>query len=924
MKWKSLIAVWTRVTLLVLLALSMVFQVSATEGLQELQPYNVWLDGVTIHRTTLSPEAQNLGWVIKADGIEKLGRVALNETEYTYYSNMAGVDYVVYLDCWKVNRYVRTSNTVGYRVGVTYAGPIISSEMAEVTVVNKPYAYQITATGSPTRLHAENLPEGLTVDANGLIKGTPTKTGKYLVTLYAENNRDWTTATLRLDVVSGDNGGGLLNYATLVLDENYVVTRTHGDGPTGNGLVWNIKRDGTTVLSRNALSETRYKYYSNSSGHTYTIHLEYLGQRVSNIVTYTPPNAVYSVHITSAGTHSGIAGAQITPYVITTDQPCTQFSASGLPSGLEVTASGTIVGAPTEYGSFPVKISASGAGGVATKTVTFTIQQGSDDYTSKYHLSIDDQHVVTRTSGELPGLVWVVRVNGNQEVVRCSAADEYTFSYSSAQENEHIQIRLEAWIKGKYQPVSNTVTYKSDGTQEEAPVFTMENSYSAYQGSAIDPIAVQVSGNPTAITVNGLPAGLTYVSASKSIQGAPTTVGIYAPVITAANSAGTTTFTMEFEVLADTRVAVEDRFHLTVLPSFNIKRTFGTGDSLRWVVYRNGQRVYEYPDAGKIVFNYGRHSEPGEFIVFLEAFVDGEIARVSNVVGYRTFGNEWAPVLMNDRQFALQTGTSVSIQLQATGEPSSFIADRLPAGLSLNGTTGLISGTPTRVGLVESLISITGPAGVSQTAVMFDVVAPTSTDTYLKLYVLELDDLNRVTRSPGTHMGLTWVISKDAEVVLKRNAKNELTYTYAKNYIPGVYTYYLQAYIDGAYRRVSNIVTYSVESDSDFSGNGFPNLVEHAMGTRAGTEPHGVKPNLVNILKDGESTYLTYRYSVNTEAQDVCLFVDSAMTLGNWTRAAPLSVSVVSADENYEVRDAVFRIDSNRGFFRLVAELVGD
>jgi len=922
MKWKALIPVWPRLALAALLAARSVTLVVATEGVQELEPYHVWLDGLVIHRSALSTEAQNLQWVIKENGLQVLGRVATGETSYTYYRNRAGVDYVAYLDCWKVNRYVRTSTTVGYRVGVDYAGPVISSEVAEVAVVNKPYEYQITATGSPTKLHAENLPEGLTVDSNGLIRGVPVMAGKYLVTLFAENNRDWTTATLRLDIVSGNNGGGMLNYHTLVLDENYVVTRTHGDGPGGGGLSWIVKCNGAQVLGRNALSETRYRYYLNFAGSTYTMHLEYMGQRVSNVITYTPPNAVYSVRITSASAHSGVAGEPITPYVITTDQPCDQFSAADLPSGLEVTAAGTISGVPTEFGSFLVKITASGASGVATKTVTFSIQQGSDDYTSKYRLSIDDRHVVTRTTGEHPGLVWVVRISGNQEVVRCSAAGELTFSYSSEKAEEHVQIRLEAWIKGKYRPVSNTVTYRSDGALDGAPAFSMEASYSCYQGSAIDPVWVQISGNPTALTVNELPDGLYYDSAARAIKGTPTTVGSKTGFIVAANACGSTTFQVTFEVLPDTRVKVEDRFHLTVLPSFNIKRTFGSGDSLRWVVCRNGQRVYEYPDAGKIMFNYGRHGEPGEFIVFLEAHVNGEIARVSNQVGYRTFGNAQAPVLINDRTLTLQTGTAVSIPLLATGEPEAYLADSLPTGLSLNSSTGVIAGTPTQVGLIETLITVTGAGGASQTAVIFETVAPTSADPFLKLYVLDLDALNRLTRTPGTHAGLTWTIAKDERVVLNRNAMQELTYTYSMNHIPGVYSCYLQAYVNGAYRRVSNTVTYTVESHSDFSGNGFPNLVEYAMGTRAGTEPHGVTPDLVNVSKDGKTAYLTYRYSVNTEAQDVCLFVESAMTLRNWIRTEPICVSVVAADENYEVRDAVFRIDSDCGFLRLVAELV--
>jgi len=922
MSMKPFVPVWLKVTLTVFLLLSLASQMFATEGLQELEPYRVWMTDLTINRSTLSPERANLSWVIKENGLQELARLAQNETAYTYWNNRAGIDFVAYLDCWKIDRYARTSNTLGYRVGVDYRGPIISSEVAEVTVVNKPYVYQITATGSPTKLLAKNLPEGLTVDPNGRISGTPTQTGRYLVTLYAENNRDWTMTTLRLDVASGNNGGGSLDYATLVIDEKYVVTRTPGDGLSGNGLSWIVKRNGIQALERNALSETRYQYYSNLSGYTYTVHLECLGERVSNIVTYTPPNPVFNARITSPATHTGVAGEEITPYGITTDFTCNQFSASGLPSGLNITASGSIYGVPTEYGSFPVTVSASGPSGVASKTVTFTIQQGTEEYTTHYHLTIDLNHVVTRTTGEHPRLVWVVTVNQNKEVVRRSATEEYTFLYNSDDASEHIQVRLEAWIKGKYRPVSNTVNYNSDDTQVQTPLFSMAESYTCYEGEAMVPLLIQVSGNPTSITVAGLPQGLYYDATGKAIKGTPTVEGTTNLVITAINTYGKTTFNLEFVVMPDTRIATEDRFHLAVLPGFNIKRTPGSDESLRWVVYRNGQRIYEYPDAATLIFNYKRHSKPGEFNVFLEAFVDGEFARVSNIVGYRTVGDGQAPVLMNDRKYLLQTGAFVSIELKASEEQVLFAVDQLPAGLTLDSETGLISGTPAQIGITASRISVTGESGVSQTVIAFEVIAPKSTDTYLKKYVLGLDELNRISRSPGYDQGLVWVIKRDGQVVLERNAYNELAYTYFRNHLPGAYTCCLKAYLNGAYRQVSNSVEYTVKSDSDFSGDGFRNLVEHAMGTRAGTDPHQITPNLVNVYTQNGSTYLTYRYSVNTDAQDVSLFVDSASSLNAWTRASPISVAVVSADENTEVRDVVFCINSNQGFLRLVAKLV--
>ncbi|MDA3923772.1 MAG: Ig domain-containing protein [Kiritimatiellae bacterium] len=919
---KSITTFWLKVSISILLLFCSSLQTFAVEGIQELQPYNVWLDGLTIHRTSMSPEANNLGWAIKENGLVELGRNALNETSYTYYRNRAGIDFVVYLDCWKNSRYARTSNTIGYRVGVDYKGPIISSEIAEVTVVNTPYEYQITATGAPHKLYAENLPDGLAVDSNGLIKGVPTQTGKYLITLYAENNRDWTTGTLRLDVVSGNNGGGLFNYYTLVLDENLVVTRNHGDGPYGGGLTWIVKQEGVQKLARNALSETRYQYYGNFSGYTYTIHLEYMSQRCSNIVTYNTATPVYNVSITSASSHSGVMGTDISPYTIQTDRACDAYSAAGLPSGLTVTQSGTIVGLPTEYGSFPVKVSASGSYGVAEKTVTFNIQQGSDDYTTKYSISIDSDHVVTRTAGEHPGLVWVVRVNGNHEVVRRSAEGETTFLYSSGTESEHVQIHLEAWIDGKFRPVSNTVVYRSNGVLSQQPVISMDESYSGHVGSAIEAISVQVTGDPTSIDVNGLPPGLSFNQTSNLIEGTPTASGTFTTSITAINAYGVALLSLEFEIVPETQVALEDLFQLSVLSGYNVMRTFGTAESLRWVVYRNGQRVYEYPDTSKTKFNYNRHNEEGEFVVFLEACVEGEFVRVSNFVGYRTLSTDNGPVLKNDRTFTILSGDSVDIELQATGNPSLFEADGLPAGLVLNSSSGRITGTTTQIGDITTLLYITGVNGVSETAVVFQVRQSLSYDQYLGMYLLEIDDLNRFTRSQGDDHKLTWIISKDGEVVLRRNAKNELTYTYNKNYDPGVYTCYLQAYVDSDFRQVSNTIEYTVEADSDFSENGFPNLVEHAMGTRAGTEPHHTTPDLIKINTEGGLTYLTYRYSVNTDASDVCLFVESAKKLGEWSRSAPVSVAVVSGDEHHEVRDVLFCIESDRGFLRLVAELV--
>jgi len=65
--------------------------------------------------------------------------------------------------------------------------PVINSSLAAASLTQgAPYAYTITATGSPTGFGAVNLPPGLRVNVRtGVISGTPNRAGVYVVTLKA-------------------------------------------------------------------------------------------------------------------------------------------------------------------------------------------------------------------------------------------------------------------------------------------------------------------------------------------------------------------------------------------------------------------------------------------------------------------------------------------------------------------------------------------------------------------------------------------------------------------------------------------------------------------------------------------------------------------------------------------------------------------
>jgi len=85
------------------------------------------------------------------------------------------------------------------------SGPVINSITCATGRTGSPFYFQVTTTGGSllTRLTATGLPNGLTVDpVTGIISGTVTADGSYLVTLTATDSGLSNTATLELTFTS--------------------------------------------------------------------------------------------------------------------------------------------------------------------------------------------------------------------------------------------------------------------------------------------------------------------------------------------------------------------------------------------------------------------------------------------------------------------------------------------------------------------------------------------------------------------------------------------------------------------------------------------------------------------------------------------------------------------------------------------------
>ena len=114
--------------------------------------------------------------------------------------------------------------------------PQITSALETLTFIGGPtFNYQITASANPTSYSAANLPPGLSINAAGLISGTPSQVGNWQVVLTATNATGSGSAILDLDILQA--GGGITREVWTGITGTSVATLPLGTTPNSSSIL---------------------------------------------------------------------------------------------------------------------------------------------------------------------------------------------------------------------------------------------------------------------------------------------------------------------------------------------------------------------------------------------------------------------------------------------------------------------------------------------------------------------------------------------------------------------------------------------------------------------------------------------------------------------------------------------------------------
>ena len=584
------------------------------------------------------------------------------------------------------------------------AGLSITTAMLPEGVIGVNYSTTVAAAGgaTPYRWSASGLPAGITMNSGtGMISGTPSAAGSSPVNITVTDSttptqvsasRQFTlTINQALSITTASLPGGVAGstYSTMVAAAGGITPYSWSASGLPSGLGIDAGTGAITGTPSGASSGTVAVTVTDSTSPTH--------QSVTKQFTLTIGAAL---SITTTSLPAGLATSPYSAPVIAAGgtTPYT-WSATGLPAGITINSStGAITGTPS---------------GASSGTVAVTVT----DSTSPTHQSVTKQFTLTIgaalsiATASLPTAFTGYAYSAT--VAAAGGTAPYTWSATGLPGGFSINASTGA-ITGTPSAVSSgtvtiTVTDATSPTHQSASrqfTFTvavglsittssLPGGYTTFPYSAT---VAATGGTPSySWTATGLPNGLSINSSTGVISGTPTATGTSTVTVTATDSSSPT--------------------HLTASRQFTVTIAAGLVITTASLPSRPAGSPYSATLAatgGTTPYTWSATGLPTGFSIDPSTgAITGNPANELTATVNVTVTDSTSPShLSTTKQFTLTitpklgittaslptgpAGSPYSATVAATGgtPPYTWTAAGLPAGLTINATTGVISGTP--------------------------------------------------------------------------------------------------------------------------------------------------------------------------------------------------------------------------------------